>query len=340
MYIELLNNFCKTNGLGNVININKLTGGLMHKMFKVETDEGIYAIKILNSEVMKRDDAYNNFVISETISNLAKENNIPVSSAIKINDNFIIEHKNDYYMVFDFIDGKILKDEEITTYHCKCIGNILSKIHNLDYSHLNLDDKIKKDNFYVDWKKFTKNENFNNMNYKDLYLKNYPKYYSLLKEVVEKFNESNTILSICHRDMDPKNVMWSNNQPLIIDWESANLSNPYRELLEIALCWSGFLSNNFNEDKFISVINEYAQNKDINNVDWYSIIFGNLIGRFGWLDYNLKRSLGLKSNDIEEMNLAEKEVIKTIDEINRYLLLIETIYNILNKYKKIYHRKL
>lgn len=58
------------------------------------------------------------------------------------------------------------------------------------------------------------------------------------------------------------------------------------------------------------------------------MICGNLIGRFGWLDYNLKRSLGLKSNDKEEMALAENEVVKTIDEINRYLELIGTMYTI------------
>lgn len=303
-------------------------------MFKVETNKGIYAIKVLNPEVIKRKTAYNNFVISETISNLAKENKIPVSSAIKINDKFILEYENNYCMIFNFIDGKTLKDEEITTYHCKCIGKILSKIHNLDYSHLNLDTKIKKDNFYVDWEVFTKNENFNSMSYKEMYLKNYSKYYSLLKETVEKFNESNTPLSLCHRDMDPKNVMWVNNQAIVIDWESASLSNPYRELLEVSLCWSGFLSNKFSEEKFIALINEYAQNKDISNVNWYSVICGNLIGRLGWLDYNLKRSLGLKSNDKEEMNLAENEVIKTIDEINRYLLLIDTMDNILSKYQK------
>ena len=71
-----IENFCKEKNLGKVINITKLTGGLMHKMFKVETDKGVYAVKILNPEVMKRKIAYNNFVVSETISNLAKENGI------------------------------------------------------------------------------------------------------------------------------------------------------------------------------------------------------------------------------------------------------------------------
>ena len=107
MDIEL---FCECYNLGNVLNISKITGGLMHKMFKVETDKGIYCVKVLNQEVMKRDTAYNNFVISESISNLAKDNNIPVSSALLINNNFITKYKDNYYMVFDYIEGKTLKD--------------------------------------------------------------------------------------------------------------------------------------------------------------------------------------------------------------------------------------
>lgn len=145
------------------------------------------------------------------------------------------------------------------------------------------------------------------------------------------FNSSNTLLCICHRDMDPKNVMWCDDEPIVIDWESASLANPHRELLEDALCWSGFLSNKFDEDKFLSVITSYKKNINIDNVDWEAVIYGNLVGRLGWLKYNLERSLGIKSDDNEEMLLAEKEVIKTIDEINRYLSLSDTMLNILNK---------
>ena len=43
MNIEL---FCKENNLGRVLNISKITGGLLHRMYKVETDKEIYAIKI------------------------------------------------------------------------------------------------------------------------------------------------------------------------------------------------------------------------------------------------------------------------------------------------------
>ena len=79
-----IEDFCAKYNLGTVIDIEKLSGGLMHRMFKVKTTTATYAIKVLNSEVMNREEAYNNFIVSEKISNLANENNIPVSSANSI----------------------------------------------------------------------------------------------------------------------------------------------------------------------------------------------------------------------------------------------------------------
>lgn len=323
--------FCKEYNLGTVKNITKLTGGLMHKMFKAETDKNIYVIKVLNKEVMNREEAYNNFVISETISNLAKENNIPVSSAIKINENYLTKYQDFYYMVFIYIEGKTLQDNEITIKHCQEIGKLLAKIHSLDYKKINLEmEKIEYKKLY-DFEGYTLELKFKDMSYQKEYLKNYKKYNSLLKRANERFNNSNNTFTICHRDMDPKNVMWKNNKPIVIDWESATLANPHRELLEDALCWSGFLSNNFEEEKFLAVFKSYQEERNIKDIDWYDVICGNLVGRFGWLKYNLERSLGIKSNDQEEMILAEKEVLKTIDEINRYINLIGTMYDLISK---------
>lgn len=320
--------FCKQYKLGEVIKITKLTGGLMHKMFKVETTTEVYAIKVLNPEVMSRSEAYDNFVISEKIANLANNNGIPVSSAKIIDGNFITKLDSSYYMVFDFIQGKTLTDEEITTVHCEKIGEILSNIHSLDYKSLGLTPDVVAYKRLYDWESYINNPNFNKMSYKDLFLANYLKYNSILKRANTRFNETNTTQTICHRDMDPKNVMWNNDKPIIIDWESASLANPYRELVEYALSWSGFLTNNFDESKFKAVITGYTKTKNIRGIEWFSIICGNLVGRFGWLKYNLERSLGIISNDPEEIKLAEIEVTKTINEINRYLDLIGTMDNI------------
>ena len=323
--------FCERYDLGKIQNISRLFGGLMHKIFKVETDKGIYCIKVLNSEVMARKEAFNNFVVSESIANLAKQNGIPASSALNMESNYLIKLDDIYYMVFDFVDGKILKDENITIEHCKKIGNILAHIHSLDYKEIGLKPNVVKYKRLYNGESYIDNPNFDKMSYKNVYLKNYKKYNSILKRANERFNESNKNQAICHSDMDPKNVIWNKDNPIIIDWECAGLANPEKELLEDALCWSGFLSNNFSEEKFMAMFKEYSKYRNIDNVEWFDIICGNLIGRFDWLKYNLERSLGIIANDEEEIKLAENEVIKTIDEINRYLDLIGDMYDIIIK---------
>ncbi len=323
--------FCEIYELGTVINISKITGGLMHKMFKVETTKDVYCIKLLNPEVMNRKEAYDNFVISENISNLAKDNNIPVSNALKINGNYLNKLDDFYYMVFKYIDGKVLKDREITVDHCKKIGHLLAHIHLLNYESIGLKVEQNHVNDEYDWKDYINNPNFSLMSYSYLYLGNYKKYYSLLKRVNERYNDSNNKYAICHRDLDPKNVMWKDNNPIVIDWESSCVDNPFRELFEVALNWSGFLSDNFRKEKFKAVFEEYSTIIKLENVKWYSIICGNLKGRFDWLKYNLDRSLGIITSDYSEQKLGEKEAHSTIHEINRYIDLIGEFHDIISR---------
>lgn len=53
-------------------------------MWKVTTSSGVFAIKILNPEIMSRPEAYGNFVFSEKIANQAKDAGIPALPAVKI----------------------------------------------------------------------------------------------------------------------------------------------------------------------------------------------------------------------------------------------------------------
>ena len=54
--ISKIERLIQEHNLGNSIkSIEKATGGLSHRMYKVETDKEIYAVKELNAGVMKRD---------------------------------------------------------------------------------------------------------------------------------------------------------------------------------------------------------------------------------------------------------------------------------------------
>ena len=63
----------------------RVTGGLMHKMFKLETTTGNYAVKLLNAAIMKRPDALGNFRRAEKLEAVLQQNNIPCVPALEIN---------------------------------------------------------------------------------------------------------------------------------------------------------------------------------------------------------------------------------------------------------------
>jgi len=55
--------------LGAVLEEPKqVAGGLLHKMYRVDTDKGAYAVKVLNPEIMKLPAALRNMVYSEKIA--------------------------------------------------------------------------------------------------------------------------------------------------------------------------------------------------------------------------------------------------------------------------------
>lgn len=51
----------------------RVTGGLLNRMYKVNTANGIYAIKHLNPKVIERKNARENHILAEKIANFAKE---------------------------------------------------------------------------------------------------------------------------------------------------------------------------------------------------------------------------------------------------------------------------
>jgi hypothetical protein len=72
---------------------------------------------------------------SKTVSNLVeilKENGIKAVYSLAFNDKKMQEIDGQYFYVYEWYDGKSLKDGEITKYHCEEMGKVLAKIHNID----------------------------------------------------------------------------------------------------------------------------------------------------------------------------------------------------------------
>ena len=297
--------------------INKISGGLSHRMYKVVTDKGIYAIKELNPGVMKRKDAFSNFIFSEKVSEIAIRSGITAIGALKVNNEVITKIDDNYYMIFEWIDGTTLKADEITEKHCEIIGEVLAKIHNIDFNEIE-DEKRKNLNLeYYDWNKYIDLAEKNNKVYLNLLKQNVELLYELNEKSIKALRCANENLIISHTDLDRKNVMWQDDKPFIIDWEASGYINPTIELIQVAWYWSGGDIENIDYNKFNTLINSY---KDLykGNIDKRieELVYADNYGGLGWLDYNLKRSLCIENNyEQDEIELAENEVVQSINEI-------------------------
>ena len=193
-----------------VLTIEKLDNG-----FKVFTDKGRYIVKLLNPNIMKRPTAMNNFNTADKLEEILKDNNIDAVYSLKFNDKKMQELDGQYFYVYEWFDGKSLKDDEITIEHCKKIGKLLAYIHNIDLKKDEVKTKTKNIDFkyYIDLAK-EKGSVIYDMIYDKL---------NILNESMNKGNISVNDLpkfsAICHNDMDSKNVMWLNDDYKLIDLE-------------------------------------------------------------------------------------------------------------------------
>jgi len=69
--MKMIEQLIKRYNLGDITgDILPVSGGLMHKMFKVQTSTGIYAVKCLNPEIMKRPGVMENYKKAEALERI------------------------------------------------------------------------------------------------------------------------------------------------------------------------------------------------------------------------------------------------------------------------------
>lgn len=313
-----LEKLCNVLQLGNMVSVPKaITGGFLHRMYGIQTTEGKYAIKVLNPKIMLRPMAMQNFINSERIANIAL-NNIPALSAKSFNGNFMQEIENQFYLVFDWVDGINLKPQGININHCKKIGAILADIHMTDFSEIGILNDWSNNEELINWNYYLKKGQEKNM-----------VWVNELHEIIDKLhnwnvqaNKSISLLSsdmiISHRDLDPKNVMWTQDNPIVIDWESAGYTDPMRELTETAIYWSESELGSIDKEKFMAFIEGYEKRYGTLQADWETVLINGFSDKLDWLEYNLKRSLWIECTDVEEQRMGATQVTGTIITIRRY----------------------
>lgn len=313
-----INNLMESLKLGAVINEPvQVTGGLLHKMYRVNTNKGAYAVKVLNAEIMKRPVAFQNTVNSEKIA-AGFQAIIPVVSALEIGGRQIHECNGTHYMIFDWVEGTSIFPPMITSENCYAIGDVLGKIHQ---EKLVVDGVVPEEDgaTMFDWDRYGEQlPEYKAEDWANRFQEALPDIKAWNQAACEAGEVLAKTMVISHRDLDPKNVMWSGDSPLIIDWEAAGYVNPYQEFLEVINYWADDGKGGLLKENFDALLYAYTQHMKLENVDWAPVFAGSYMGMLGWLEYNVKRALGMETGSTDDAEVGKEQVLGTIEALYDY----------------------
>ena len=92
----------------------QLSGGYTHRMYALTTTQGRYAVKLLSPEIMARPDAADNYARAEAFEALLEAAGLPILPARVIGGRKMHCVDGQHLYLFDYFDGHVLKDSEIT----------------------------------------------------------------------------------------------------------------------------------------------------------------------------------------------------------------------------------
>ena len=298
--------------------ITPVSGGLMHKMYKVQTTTGTYAVKSLNPEIMSRSGVMENYAEAERLERILEEKGLPVVAALSFDGKKMLSVNGRYYYIFPWQEGEITDFNVITSKQCYKAGELLGRIHGIDAQSTSSEAPTLST---VDFEKLLEEAKSKNSAIAPLLEANI----KLLEYAQNKLNDARkklpAITVISDDDMDPKNIMWNDGNAYVIDLECLGYSNPVSSCLNLALQWAGTVTCDLAKDNLEAFFRGYLSAYD-NGFRAYDELFGIAYTWIEWLEYNINRALGIVSEDTEEIKLGEEETRNTIERI-KYLVSIE-----------------
>ncbi len=303
-------------------------GGMLHKLWRLHTTRGVFAIKQLNPVIMRKAGIRDAYRLTERIAEAMSVRSVPAAVALKgEGDGGTVQEIGDAtYIVYDWIEGETLSMQAVEPERTRLIGTILAHMHGLsqqDFPELELPD----------WEPFPEDEwdmlTFQASDRDIPWTQQVRNALPLLIEWSKLATEASKVLSrtsvISHRDLDQKNVIWRNAvSPVVIDWEAAGLTNPTMDVVGAALYWSGQNVQPPREESFHALLEGYIKAGGVIHAPGIVALHGVIGNWLGWLLFNMHRSLGESVNSEEERQLGVRETTRTLSTLRALATNAET----------------
>ncbi|MBV9231349.1 MAG: aminoglycoside phosphotransferase family protein [Chloroflexi bacterium] len=300
---------CAIFGLGELIaEPQVVTGGVLHRMWYLPTTQGTFAVKQLNPAIMCKPAICEACRLTEQVAHAMVAQGLPAVAALYAEGCPMQEIEDATFMVYPWIDGKILLPGPVEPDLARQIGTILGRVHALNLEVPGLALPIKEPFFDDDWDMLTFHAADMDIPWAYQMRAALPRLLEWSKMCAETSAVLHRTLVVSHRDLGQKHVIWRDaHTPMIIDWEAAGLINPTVELLSVALSWSGQTTGVPREESFAAVMEGYISAGGKVQETGIDALHGLIEIWLGWLLFNMRRSLGETTASEDERQLGIRE---------------------------------
>ena len=310
-----------------VTNVPGSRGGSF--MWHVITDRGSYAIKQLAPSIdLSNDHIVIKYELSEVIAEQFKKQGVPAVSAIEKSGKHLFIYEQVGYLIYPWVDGYVLGRNEVSEVHALMIAEVIAKLHTIN---LNVHD-IAEPLVDIHTNDSIVSAIDKAMEFKCPFAKLLKEHQSLILEINDSYLAVTPLLLentvVTHGDINQLNIIWDKeNQPILIDWESAGQRNPTREIIRACLGWSGMGENDCARSIYINMLSTYLTNGGSLDVCQVNAALNSVAGgTINWLLFNI--NVACTSSAMKERDTANEEISTCIMTLSRHRKLIPNLINI------------
>jgi aminoglycoside phosphotransferase (APT) family kinase protein len=297
-----------------------VAGGFHHRMWRLVTTRGVYAVKQLAPDTDLADRAaLCRFDTAESIAEAFAGRGVATVFALRCGGGYLQRLPGAAYLVYPWCDAVALGKHRVSERHALEVAGVLAKMHRADLDVPGLASTAPDTHSgeeLVELVRYAAQRNLPSAGALRAHL-------PILVGILEKYATAQCILEeqlvVSHGDLDQKNVLWDRaGRPVLIDWESARRLNPTYEVLLEALDWSG-ISSRFDGGLFEKVIAAYrAAGGRVEGRHLQAALDAIAGDWLDWLMYNLGRVVNLEEAEQRRMGAEQADfVLPVVLRMNR-----------------------
>ncbi|RYG62970.1 hypothetical protein EON80_22100, partial [bacterium] len=263
---ELAASALATYGLEILDNAEPVSGGLQHRLLRLvaapngATGKQKFALKLLASRSTDTVHSRQQLERAEQVAMLAQKSGIPAMTAIPgQNGQYLQQVGEQWVILYPWIEGKTLPPTAASESHCRVMGGYLGRLHALQIRFPDQSGPIA--------------EAFPEGHFREIAQRaeqSEASWAHRLNQVIDELEEINDLAMQSqmqlrdgwvtgHLDCDQKNVLWQDDSPMILDWESSKPVHPALEAMGAGLSWAGQSAGKTEVDSFLAFFGGYLR---------------------------------------------------------------------------------